>query len=99
MDIVGMIISLISGGAGGNIVGALLKNKNLSLGTVGNTIAGLVGGAAGGYILQAMGFLNSMGLADMSVGSILGNIGTSGVSGAILTAILGMIKGAMSNKA
>ena len=97
MDIVGVLISLISGGVGGNIAGAFLKGK--SLGAIGNTIAGLVGGAAGGYILQAVGFLNSMGLGDMSVGSMLGNIGTSGVSGAILTAIVGLIKSSMSNKA
>jgi len=41
--IIGVIISLISGAVGGNIAGGVLKEQ--SLGTVGNTIAGLVGGA------------------------------------------------------
>jgi uncharacterized membrane protein YeaQ/YmgE (transglycosylase-associated protein family) len=41
MDMVGVIISLISGAAGGNIAGAALKDQ--SLGTVGNSIAGILG--------------------------------------------------------
>lgn len=35
MDIMSLIVSLISGGVGGNVAGGLLKN--LSLGTVGNS--------------------------------------------------------------
>lgn len=97
MDLIGALISLVSGGVGGNIAGALLKNK--SLGAIGNTIAGLVGGAAGAYILQAVGFLNTMGLGDLTLGSLLGNVGASGAGGAILTAIVGLIKNAMNKKA
>ena len=37
-QLVSWIVSLITGGVGGNIAGALLKN--LSLGVLGNTIAG-----------------------------------------------------------
>ena len=37
-----LIIQLISGAVGGNIAGALLKNLNL--GPIGNSIAGIVGG-------------------------------------------------------
>ena len=40
--IIGLIIQLVAGGAGGNIAGAALKQYDL--GTVGNTIAGIVGG-------------------------------------------------------
>jgi uncharacterized membrane protein YeaQ/YmgE (transglycosylase-associated protein family) len=94
MDIVSTLISLASGGIGGNVAGSLSKEN--SLGALGNTVAGLVGGAAGGYILQAVGFLNAMGLGDLSVGSILGNVGASGAGGVVLTALVGMIKNAMN---
>ncbi|WP_028388405.1 hypothetical protein [Legionella fairfieldensis] len=97
MDIVGMLVNLVSGGVGGNILGAAWKEK--SLGAIGNTIAGLVGGVAGTYIMQAVGVLNSLGLGNMSVSSLLGNVGSSAVSGAVLTAIVGLIKNSMSNKA
>ncbi len=96
MDIVGLLVNLVSGGVGGNIAGAAWKDK--SLGALGNTIAGLIGGAGGAYIMQAVGLLNSIGMANMSVSSILGSIGSSAVGGAVLTAIVGMIKSSM-NKA
>jgi uncharacterized membrane protein YeaQ/YmgE (transglycosylase-associated protein family) len=40
-----LIIQLISGAVGGNIAGAILKNLNL--GPIGNSIAGIVGGGIG----------------------------------------------------
>jgi uncharacterized membrane protein YeaQ/YmgE (transglycosylase-associated protein family) len=40
--IIGLIISLISGAVGGNIAGNVLKEQ--SLGTLGNSIAGIIGG-------------------------------------------------------
>ena len=47
-----LIISLLSGAAGGNIVGGVLKNLNL--GVLGNSIAGIVGGGLGGQILGGL---------------------------------------------
>lgn len=47
-SLVSWLISLATGAVGGNIGGALFKN--LSLGTLGNTIAGVVGG----FIKNAM---------------------------------------------
>lgn len=90
MDIIGAIVNLVSGGIGGNITGAALKDK--SLGAIGNTIAGAVGGVIGGYILQAVGVLSSLGLADMSIGSMATDAGGSLICGAILTAIVGFVK-------
>jgi uncharacterized membrane protein YeaQ/YmgE (transglycosylase-associated protein family) len=90
MDIIGLLINLVSGAIGGNLTGAALKDQ--SLGAIGNTIAGIVGGVAGSYILQAVGVLNSLGLADMTMGSLLGNAGSSVVAGGVLTAIVGVIK-------
>ena len=49
MDILSLIISLISGAVGGNVAGALMKDKNL--GTLWNSIAGIVGGGVGGGLL------------------------------------------------
>ncbi len=94
MDIVGVVVNLVSGLVGGNVAGAALKDK--SLGAIGNSIAGIVGGAASVYILQAVGVLNSLGMSNMTLGSILGSVGTSAVGGGVLTAIIGMIKGAMN---
>ena len=94
MDIIGLISNLVGGAIGGNATGAGLKN--LSLGTVGNTIAGLVGGALGGYILQGVNLFNHLGLADTTIGSLLGLAGTGLVSGGILTAIIGLIKNMIS---
>ncbi len=94
MDIVGALVNLVSGAVGGNISGAALKDA--SLGTIGNTIAGAIGGVAGNYILQAVGILTSMGLADVSIGSLAASAGASGVCGLVVTAIVGFIKKSMS---
>jgi hypothetical protein len=82
-----IIIQLISGAAGGNVAGALLKN--LSLGTVGNSVAGALGGLGGANLLPAI--LGS-GVLDGMVGSIAGG----GIGGIVLTAIVGLIKNMMS---
>jgi uncharacterized membrane protein YeaQ/YmgE (transglycosylase-associated protein family) len=50
MNIISLIIQLISGAVGGNVAGAAMKES--SLGTLGNSIAGIVGGGLGGTILQ-----------------------------------------------
>ena len=47
----GLIIQLILGAVGGNIGGVLFKN--ISLGTLGNSIAGIVGGGLGAQVLSA----------------------------------------------
>ena len=54
MDLLNLIISLISGAAGGNVAGAVASDKNL--GPIFNTIVGLIGGGAGEFILKALGF-------------------------------------------
>jgi uncharacterized membrane protein YeaQ/YmgE (transglycosylase-associated protein family) len=50
--IINLIIQLIAGAVGGNAVGA--ASKDISLGTLGNTIAGAVGGVGGGQLLSAL---------------------------------------------
>lgn len=102
MDIVQLIISLISGVVGGNIAGAAMpEDKNL--GALGNSISGLFGGGIGGYILKALGVLATAGTATaatgaapgLDIGSLLANIGGSGVGGAVLMIIVSLIKSAL----
>ena len=52
MDITSLIIEAVSGAVGGNVAGAALKEK--SLGLIGNSLAGVVGGGLGGTILQTV---------------------------------------------
>ncbi|MGB7932413.1 MAG: hypothetical protein WCH04_09340 [Gammaproteobacteria bacterium] len=86
-SLIPVIIQLISGAVGGNIAGALLKK--LTLGPVGNSLVGILGGGIGGQILSALGA--SAGGAG-GIGGILGDIGSGGVGGAILLAVVGLIK-------
>ncbi len=47
--LINLIIQLISGAVGGNVVASAAKN--IDLGTLGNSIAGAIGGGVGGQIL------------------------------------------------
>ncbi len=92
-----LIIQLISGALGGNVAGSLLKK--FSLGTVGNSILGILGGGIGGKVLGMLG----MGAAaaagadgGLDIASILSNLASGGVGGGVLMAVVGMIKNAMS---
>jgi uncharacterized membrane protein YeaQ/YmgE (transglycosylase-associated protein family) len=93
------VISLITGGVGGNIAGALLKN--MSLGPVGNTIAGIVGGGIGGQLLGSLlggGGAAAAGAAATAGPSMLSNVAGSGIGGIVVMVIVGLIKNAMGNK-
>jgi hypothetical protein len=72
--------------------------RELSLSTVGNLIAGAIGGLVGGYSLRAgiPVFGNTAG--GISFGAIIGQVVTGLVAGAILTAIVGLSKDMMSAK-
>lgn len=103
MDILNLIISLVSGAVGGNVAGAAMPEKNP--GTLINTIAGLFGGGVGDFILKALGILATSSMAghaatgnEFDISSLLANIGISGVSGGVLTAIIALIKDAMQKK-
>lgn len=93
-----LIIQVVAGLIGGNAAGAALKEK--SLGTTGNTIAGGVGGVILGQILQAVmgGAAPDAGaaMAGMDIGKIVTDIVGGGAGGAILTAIIGMLKNQVS---
>jgi hypothetical protein len=89
-----LIISLLSGAAGGNIVGKVLKN--LDLGPVGNSIAGIIGGGLGQQIIAAMGAADAAAAGGLDIGSIISSVASGGVGGGVLMAIVGIIKSAMA---
>src|SRR5882757_3594353 len=99
MNVMGIVTELIAGGVGGNIAGAVLKK--FDLGPVGNTVAGLIGGVGGGQLLSMLvggGAAAAAPSGGMDMSSILSNVGGAGVGGAVLMAIIGLIKGQMANK-
>ncbi|OUS01493.1 hypothetical protein A9Q86_06860 [Flavobacteriales bacterium 33_180_T64] len=91
-----LIIQLVSGAVGGNLAGSLMKK--FSLGTLGNSILGILGGGLGGQLLGMLG-LGGAEVAEattsMDLSSILGSVASGGVGGGVLMAIVGMIKNAM----
>jgi len=95
MDIVTLLVQLISGAVGGNVAGSLLKK--LSLGTVGNSIVGILGGGLGGLLLNALGVGTGTGGVDAA--SVIGSIAGGGVGGGVLLAIVGAVKNAMGKSA
>lgn len=93
--IIPLLVQLVGGGAGGNIVAQLAKQ--VSLGTAGNSIVGAIGGLAGTWLAaQIPGLSGLIGAAtaggSLDLGALAGQ-GVSGlVGGGVLTAIAGIIK-------
>jgi uncharacterized membrane protein YeaQ/YmgE (transglycosylase-associated protein family) len=96
MNIVSLIIEIISGAVGGNVAGAAMKEN--SLGTIGNSIAGIVGGGLGGTLLQTVMGTAAAGGGSLDLTTILSNVAGGGVGGAILMAVVGIIKNKMAAK-
>ncbi len=83
-----------------NAAGGLLKN--ISLGPLGNTIAGAAGGGVGGSILS--GLIPALGSAasaagGFDIGALAGQLAGGGITGAVVTAVVGLIKNALIKKA
>ncbi|MCC2111313.1 MAG: hypothetical protein KDJ16_04700 [Hyphomicrobiales bacterium] len=88
-NLVPLIIQLISGAVGGNVAGAILKN--FSLGTLWNSVVGILGGGIGGQILSSV--LGIGGGGGMDIGSIVTQIASGGVGGGVLMIIIGIVRG------
>ena len=91
-SLIPLLVQLVSGAAGGNAAGALMKN--LSLGTLGNSLVGILGGGIGGQLLGLLGL--ATGAGEMDVAGILGSVAGGGVGGGALMAVIGMVKKAMA---
>jgi uncharacterized membrane protein YeaQ/YmgE (transglycosylase-associated protein family) len=98
MDMTSLLIQLVSGAVGGNAAGAVMKK--FSLGTVGNSIVGILGGGLGGQLLGMLGAGGAGGAAaaasGMDIGSLVSGVAGGGVGGAVLMAIVGFIRQKMS---
>jgi uncharacterized membrane protein YeaQ/YmgE (transglycosylase-associated protein family) len=94
MDWMSIIISLVSGAVGGNAAGKLLKN--FDMGTLWNSVAGIVGGGIGGQIVSALGLDPGTATAAASgsgmIGSIVSQVAGGGVGGAVLLVVAGYLK-------
>ncbi len=86
---VAWIISLLTGALGGNLAGSLMKGS--SLGMLGNSIVGILGGGMGGGLLQMIG-VDAGPSGGMDIASILGSVASGGVGGGVLMAIVGFIR-------
>ena len=73
--------------------GAGLKDYNL--GTLGNTIAGALGGVGGGQILTTLLPMLAGTAENVDIGSVIGQAVGGGVAGAIVTFVVGLIKNTM----
>jgi hypothetical protein len=87
-----ILINLIAGAVGG--VGAGKASPNFDLGTVGNILAGLVGGGVLGQIVTLLlpSVVAAAQSGNLSVGGIVSHAVAGGAGGAILTALIGAIK-------
>lgn len=83
------IIRIVGGAVGGNAVGKM--SKDLSLGTVGNSIAGILGGGIGGQLLSMFG-IGATPNGGMDLGAIAANVGSAGAGGGVLMVVIGMAK-------
>ena len=96
--LVSLLVSLASGAVGGNVVGALFKN--LSLGTIGNSLAGIVGGGLGGKILAmllpTLGTLAASKTGGLDLGAIGAQVAGGGVGGGVLMIIVGLVRSMFS---
>ena len=100
MNLIALIIDLISGAVGGNIAGGLMKQYDL--GTLGNSVAGIIGGGIGGQILTAVlgsgaGAAGAAG-GNLDIGSIISGIAGGGVGGGLLMIIVGIIRQMMGGQ-
>jgi hypothetical protein len=101
--IVPILVQLIGGGVGGNVIAQIVKSLNL--GPAGNTIVGAIGGIAGTWLAGMIPGLNSLvagtagaagAAGGLDIGALAGQGATGLVSGGILTAIAGLIKSSMA---
>ena len=94
MNITALVIQLISGAVGGNVAGSLLSKFNL--GPIGNSIAGIIGGGLGGQLLGMLtAGTTAAGAAPaggFDIASILSSVAGGGVGGAVVMAIVGLLK-------
>ena len=90
--LINLLVQIISGAVGGNIVGMTKQ----SLGTGLNTFLGIIGGLVLGQNVAAL--TGTSGGEALDVAAVGGNIVGGGVGGLVLTWVVGFIKSKMAAK-
>jgi uncharacterized membrane protein YeaQ/YmgE (transglycosylase-associated protein family) len=88
-----LVLGLITGGLGGNLLGMVLRQY--SLGSIGNTIAGVAGGAALSQLLFTMLPIlekASSSPTTLSFAGAIAHVIVGALGGALLTMIIGVVK-------
>ncbi|WP_028349192.1 hypothetical protein [Bradyrhizobium murdochi] len=87
-----ILTNLVAGALGG--VGAGKSSPTFDLGTIGNIVAGLVGGGVLGQLVTLLmpSIMAAAQSGDLSIGGIVSHAIAGGAGGAILTALVGAIK-------
>ncbi len=98
MEILPLITVLISGAIGGNLAGSFMPK--VSLGKVGNTIAGIVGGGLGGYLFDMVGMSGTgvPGSGATDFRNIITTFLAGALSGGAVMLIIGYLIQMMSKK-
>jgi uncharacterized membrane protein YeaQ/YmgE (transglycosylase-associated protein family) len=86
--LIDLIMPIVAGAIGGHAAGATVKN--CSLGAIGNTIAGAIGGIGSVRLLEELipAMANTAGNVD--IGALVGQIIGAAAGGAILTILAGV---------
>ena len=96
MNLATLIIQLAAGVLGGHAAGNL--SKDTSLGPLGNTVAGAIGGGLGGQILSAiLGMGGTAATSGLDIGSVVSAFATGGVSGGLMALVIGFLKTRMAS--
>lgn len=93
--IAGLVVQVIAGAVGGTAAGGVLKD--LSLGKGGDAISGAIGGGLVGQILAAvLGSAGGDAAGGLDIAGLVKDIVGGGVGGAVVMAIVGMLRNAMT---
>lgn len=98
VTIITMIVQLLAGAGAGNLLAN--ARPKFDLGPAGNSIAGAIGGLGGGVILDALtsGLPVAAGsTGGLDTGMLLTHSLAGAIGGALLTALVALIRRAMSS--
>ncbi len=91
MDVISLLLPLFSGATGGNLVGGMLKDFNL--GSLGNSLAGVIGGGVGSLVVaNLLGLPSPTSGIDPDNSGLLGQILGGVAGGGVLTMFVAILQ-------